>query len=160
MPTPADLLAPFLFLVGNIFYVDITFLDTLVEPLLSYTSQKARTLKTCYDNVRLATGDEFEQGVFLKRNSHNKSSLMRRDCFDLLVLTGPHKMFTWNDARIRYILCFYPSHPVPGYSPGRPCSDLQHHASVMTMFPSNTSTIPMMTNSGELKIFRYIQLYT
>jgi hypothetical protein len=153
MPTAADLLRPFLFLVGNFHFVDITFLDTLVDPLF-YTDKRPRTVKTCYDCVRAGTGDPWEQ-VFLKRGikGGTTNSLLRRDCFDLMVLTGPHKMFTWNGPRICYIRSFYPNHPVPGHSPGYPCYDLQHHVDVTALFTAGSAvTIPMVLHAGELHL--------
>jgi hypothetical protein len=119
-------------------FVDITLLDNLIDSPLYQRKTRARELTKCLKSLTegVALGFPLCDILTVKRNC---VPLMRRDYFDLMIITGPHKMFTWTTGRMDYISQFYPSHPIPGRSSGLPCKDLLHHSSVLTLLerPNN-----------------------
>jgi hypothetical protein len=167
MTTAIDMLAPHLFLVcdsvtdKNVEFVSIEMFAKLIDDTSFTKHNGARTLRKCierlFDWAKPPVGDPvgevsdyIDGGLYLALGiaEVTRHALFRRDIFDLLVLTGPHKMFTWTPARICYISHFYPCHPIPGVSFGLPCKDLQQHANVIGLFtkvPVPGGTIPDST---------------
>jgi hypothetical protein len=80
------------------------YLSRMTDRTITFISRRVLAMCRCtvvMFGVYTSTEDPWEQ-VFLKRGIKGKTtnSLLRRDCFYLIVLTGPHKMFTWNGPRI------------------------------------------------------------
>jgi hypothetical protein len=147
MTSAIDLLAPHIFYdpVKNAEFIETRFLCSIISHpgYRIENTNAARTLKLALAGLTegFTRGDPWDS-VYLKSGIAGRTphALLRRDYFDLLVLTASATTtwkLIWTPARICYIAHFYPSHPIPGVTRGLSCKTLDQHDRVSRILSNN-----------------------
>ena len=130
-------------------FVDISILSTICPLFFNqpHLSEKIRScIKSITADTLITAEDVYRPFGMRTRKNNTRNSLLRRDIFDLMMISGPSKVLTWTRERLAYVRFFYPNVPIPGSSRGLPCADTAQHDELRTLLlqeRDTTGTTPL-----------------